>query len=217
MLSFSQKLQSVFYPVSIRKGSSAHNLQLELFYYHQRYILATGDAVYSDAHRYKPLVAAFSSTLLKPQLAGISSVLVLGTGLASAVHVLDRMGFSPHFTLVEIDALILEWAREFLPQNAVGRIETVHADAFQFIEEARDIYDLIIIDIFFGRNVPEAVTGAKFLSACKARLSRGGALVLNYMQRRDEAPDIAKAALEAVFGEAVEISFGINKVYIVKG
>ncbi len=216
MLSTWQKLQSIFYPVRIRKGSSPHNPQLELFYYHRRFILATGDAVYSDAHRYKPLVAAFSAPALKPHLSELSHVLVLGTGLASAVHVLDRMGYHPDFTLVDIDTLVLDWAREFLPRNTDRSVETVHADAFRFIEEATATYDLIIVDIFFGRDVPEAVTDTRFLAACKARLSAGAFLVLNFMQRRNEDTGIARRALEAVFGTPIEISFGINKVYIVK-
>ena len=65
MLTFRQKLLSHFFPVSIRKGATAHNAQLEIFYYRGRFILATADAVYSDGHKYKPLVAAFSAPPLK--------------------------------------------------------------------------------------------------------------------------------------------------------
>jgi spermidine synthase len=90
----------------------------------------------------------------------------------------------------------------------------VCADAFAFIKADRETYDLIIVDLFFGREVPEAVTSSDFLQQCKARLQPGGHLVLNYMVNRREEEEKAKAALEAAFENVQEISFGINKVYI---
>lgn len=187
---------------------------LELFYFRGRYILGAADAVYSDGDRYRPLVAACKSPALAPYLPRVREVLVLGTGLASAVHVLKRYGHHPGFTLVEIDPLVLEWAMEFLPEGASERIRPVCADARVFMEDQTGRYDLIIVDVFFGRNVPGFVTDAEFVWRCRARLQPGGRLVLNYMINREEEDTKAKAALEAAFGTVTEISFGINKVYV---
>ena len=85
MPTFWQGLQSLLYPVRIRKSSSTVNPVLELFYFQGRYMLGTPDAVYSDGDRYRPLVAAFTAPGLKPHLGNVRNVLVLGTGLASAV------------------------------------------------------------------------------------------------------------------------------------
>ena len=178
-------------------------------------MLGTADAMYSDGHRYRPLVAAFTSPALKPYLQSVRKVLVLGTGLASAVHVLHRYGYHPHFTLVEIDELVLEWSMEFLPADHLQHVSPVHADAFTFIAEDTGVYDLVIVDIFFGREVPERVTQQEFLQQCKARLGPKGRLVLNFMVNRPEEEAKVKTALKEVFTELTEISFGINKVYIV--
>lgn len=213
-LSVWKKIESFLFPVSIRKGSNALNPVLELFYYQGRYILATSDAVYSDGKKYRPLLKAFHSRALKAHLAQVKNVLVLGTGLASAVHILDAQNYHPLVTLVEIDKTVLEWAHEFLPDAARANVKAVHSDAFSFIASDVERYDLIIVDIFFGRAVPEKVTSADFVAQCKARLNAGGFLVLNYMQRPNEAPGKAKAALGAAFHSVSEISFGINKVYV---
>src|ERR1044071_5243470 len=114
-LSLGQKIQGILFPIRIRKSSSALNPVLELYYYQGRYMLATKDAIYSDGEKYRPLVKAFELPLLKSALGRVRNVLVLGTGLASAVHILNAKGFRPQFTLVEIDNLVLAWAREFLP------------------------------------------------------------------------------------------------------
>jgi hypothetical protein len=213
-LSLWQKILAFLFPVSIRKGSSALNPALELFYYQGRYLLATPDAVYSDGDKYRPLLMAFKWPALKPYLKDVRSVLVLGTGLASAVHILDAKRIYPQLMLVEIDALVLEWAKEFLPANSAQNVTTINDDAFNFISVDTTCYDLIIVDIFFGREVPEAVTESTFLKQCKARLNTDGFLVLNYMARPNESEGTAKAALEATFSKVTEIGFGINKVYI---
>jgi len=209
-----QKLQSLLYPVRIRKSFSAVNPVLELFYFRGRYLLGTPDAVYSDGNRYRPLVAAFTARGLKQHLHAVREVLVLGTGLASAVQVLNRYGHRPHFTLVEIDPVVMDWAMEFLPVEDIKRVRPVCADAFEFIKADTGTYDLIVVDIFFGREVPDHVTRPDFLLQCKARLRPKGHLVLNYMVNQKAEEKKAKAALEAAFDNVEELVFGINRVYI---
>ena len=216
-LTFWQKLQSFLYPISLRKGSSALNPVLELFYFRGRYILATGDAVYSDGQKYRPLVKAFETPALKAALPKAQSVLVLGTGLASAVHIMAAKGVFPITTLVEIDKLVLDWAIEFLPPAFAGKVRAVHADAFEFVATDVSRYDLIIVDIFFGRKVPDKVLDSDFLKQCKMRLSPGGFLVLNYMEEDSEQKGRAEQRLKELFKEVHKISFGINKVYIAHG
>ncbi len=187
---------------------------LELFYFRGRYILGVEDAVYSDGDRYRPLVAAFRSPVLKPVLADVKEVLVLGTGLASAVHVLQRYGHRPRFRLVEIDRQVLDWAVEFLPPGTTA--EPICTDAFDFIESDRGRYDLIVVDLFFGRKVPDGVLQQPFLAACRLRLAPGGRLVLNYMVEEERGALRAREALQSAFDREVkEIAFGINRVYIV--
>jgi len=209
-----QKLGSLIFPVPFRKGLGADNQLLQLYYFRGRYMLATQDAVYSDGARYRPLRKAFAEPELKRALPAIAEVLLLGTGLASAVHILYKKGFEPNWTLVDTDALALKWAREFLPPPLAQTARTVHEDAFRFIAADPGRYNLIIVDIFFGRDVPAAVTERAFLQCCKTHLAPGGFLVLNFMPRKDERADIARKALEADFSSVTEICFGLNRVYV---
>lgn len=209
-----QRIQSIFFPVKIRAGSSAFNDSLKLLLFRGRYMLATSDAIYSDGTKYRPLLAAFARPELKPKLFGLRNVLVLGTGLASAVHILEQRGARPDYTLVEIDKTVLDWALEFLPGGSRERVRAVRSDAFDFIGSETARYDLIIVDIFFGRSVPDGVAERVFLERCRERLMRGGVLVLNYMLAPENHPQKVKAALEATFGSVEELSFGLNRVYL---
>lgn len=214
MPGFLTRLQSLFYPVRIRKTSSEYNDFLELLLFRGQYMLTTEDAIYSDGDKYRPLLAAFGHPRLSRKLPATADVLVLGTGLASAVHILEQQEFRPAFTLVEIDRTILDWAVEFLPPGVKDRVRAVRSDAFAFVASETARYDLIIVDIFFGRSVPEEVTSAGFLQHCRTLLAEDGALVLNYMLAPDNDPEKAKAALEATFTKVEELSFGLNKVYL---
>ncbi len=151
---------------------------------------------------------------LKAALPEVKRVLVLGTGLASAVHILAAKDLFPEITLVEIDGLVLEWAQEFLPAGAKANVRAINADAFAFIANDIASYDLIIVDIFFSRKVPAEVLNSSFLKQCQARLLSGGFLVLNYMEESSEQPGRAGEQLRELFREVQEITFGINKVYI---
>lgn len=209
---FLKRLRSYFYPVRICRASSAVNPVLELYYYQGRWQLATADALYSDGTKYRPLLAAFKS--LRKELAAVQNILLLGTGLASAVHILHKKGFSPRFTLVELDSVVLKWAIELLPAGSAGRITPVCADAFQFLEKDKGQYDLLVVDVFSGRHVPGFVLHPVFLGLCRERLSSAGHLILNYMVNHPNEEQKAKAALEAAFGNVKELCFDINRVYI---
>lgn len=208
------RIQSLFYPVQVRTGSSELNAHVELLYFRGRYMLATEDAIYSDGDKYRPLLAAFAEPGIARRLPSVHNVLVLGTGLASAVHILHKRGLWPQFTLVEIDKLILDWAVEFLPAGIKDRVRAVRSDAFEFIRSDTGQYDLVIVDIFFGRKVPAEVIGEAFLMQCRERLQPDGALILNYMLDKDNDPIKAKTALEAAFKFVSELGFGLNRVYI---
>lgn len=214
MASLWLRFLSFFYPVTLRRDSTAFNPDLELCLYRGRYQLGTADTLYSDGAEYRPLLEGFAS--IKSDLPHIRSVLVLGTGLASAVHILHRMKLYPFIRLVEIDPTVLKWAVEFLPEQARPNVDPVAADAIEFIATETDHYDMIIVDIFFGRVVPEAATEEDFFIKCRARLNKNGRLIMNYMLHDKPAIQRLKTTLEAVFAQVEEIGFGPNRVFIVR-
>jgi len=179
-------------------------------------MLGTNDAIYSDGEKYRPLLAAFKLMQLEHLGPSIKQVLVLGTGLASVINILDKMGLHPQCTLVDIDPVVLGWAQEFVPTSSSGNVQWIHRDAFQFIETDSHKYDLIIVDIFLGRKVPAKVLSPEFLAQCKEHLQAPGWLVLNYMvQSLDEENDVT-SRLEKVFAQIRVIRFGFNRVFVIK-
>ena len=210
-LPFHKKLLSYFIPVLISKTATPENPLLELYVYRGRYQLATADALYSDGAAYTPLKIAFKH--LKHELPAVKHALVLGTGLASAVHVMKQTGNNPDFTLVEYDNTILKMAMVYLPDYK-GNIHPVCADANQFMKENKSRYELLVVDIFISRAVPEFVTTAEFLNMCKAAIKPGGHFVMNYIIQQKEEWHRVDAILRSLFPMSYCIDNGINRIII---
>jgi spermidine synthase len=138
---------------------------------------------------------------------------VLGTGLGSIVNVLDSKGAYPRFTLVEIDKLVLNWAMEVLSAGK-SEIVPVCSDALIFMERNQAEYDLVFIDIFNGRIVPEFATDIPFLTQCRSALAPGGRLVLNYIINDQRKWDIVSKQFAEVFPVHQVLNNGINRILI---
>lgn len=182
--------------------------------YRNQLQLETTDALYSDGKRYEPALAI--ARYLKRDLAAVKSVLVLGSGLGSIVRVLHDKGHTPRFTLVEYDKIILRWAIEFMDTGLQANLEPVCKDAALFMGSNVRRYDLIFIDIFNGRVVPDFVTTPHFLQLCKSALNPGGRLAFNFMINDNKKWENARAVFLDVFPDNHILELGINRVLIAR-
>ena len=185
---------------------------LELYLYRGQLQLATFDALYSDGDRYQPVIAAVKE--MKDRLSSINNVLVLGTGLGSTVRIINKAGVHPHFTLVDNDETVLQWAIEFLPTGQSAVVTPVCADAKEFVTTCSERYDLVVIDIFSGRVVPGFVTSEAFLSQCRTLVAQGGTLMLNYIVNKKENWEQASVHIAHLFPKAKIINLGVNRVIV---
>lgn len=207
-----KRILSYITPVLLWKGSGTHNPVLELFLYHNDFQLATEDAVYSDGVRYRPLTLAFALPD-RSEIKGLRDVLILGTGLGSAVQILHAKGANPRYTLVDNDEVILNLAKPLLKSH---NITYVCADAGQFIIKDSGRYDMLVVDIFRNRSVPSEFTTVHFFGLCHKKLRPGGYFVFNYIAERQPEWDDALNNLRLVFGNVKVINEGINRITVAK-
>ena len=177
-----------------------------------QYQLATKDAIYSDGLRYRPATASLGA--LRAYLPGIKKVLVLGAGVGSMITTMRAKGYYPHFTLVDNDKVILKWAIECLDDEYISSIAPVCMDALSFIEENTSKFDLVFIDIFIGRVVPDFVITEEFLTQCRNSLSVGGHLVFNYIINDQHQWDSVKSICGNIFTGQQIIDLGSNQIII---
>ena len=111
----------------------------------------------------------------------VKSVLALGAGLGSVVSVICRSGLSPRFTLVELDEVVLDLAMQIHGTVGERTIIPVCKDAGLFMEGNTGKFDLVFVDVFIGKLVPDFVRSKDFLEHCHRALSDIGLVCVNYI------------------------------------
>ena len=217
-LSLLQRFLSLFVPVRVARQKSDFSGMLELLRFRGRWQLATENALYSDGASYTPLLKAYTA-LGRGFLVQCSSVLVLGTGLGSAVTLLEKKwGLRPPVTLLDIDEVVLEWAIDCLEEEGHGNhVEVICDDAQHFFEVDDREWDLLIIDVFKGQTVPGFATRRPFLEAAWAQVTAGGALVMNYIVQVNSDWEALQLTLEEITGRQPQIiEHGLNCIIVIR-
>lgn len=203
---------SYLLPVLIRRSAGSVNDSIRLYLYRNQFQLTNTDVYYSDGTRYRPAIEVVN--YLEPIMPDVKKVLVLGTGLGSMVNVIHSAKFYPKFTLVEIDKVILSWAIELMAPQFLKDIIPVCDDARGFLDRNTDQYDLIFIDIFFGRVVPDFVSNRGFLEQCSKHLSKGGRVAFNYIINNENDWIQVYQAFSSIFKDCKVIKQDINRILI---
>jgi spermidine synthase len=109
-------------------------------------------------------------------------VLIVGGGDGGMAREVLRHGAVEHLTMVEIDASVVEFSRQYLPSLSNGafddpRLDLVIADGAQFMREAEARFDVIIVDSTDPVGPGEVLFSDTFYGHARRRLAEGGILV----------------------------------------
>ncbi|MDO5148929.1 MAG: polyamine aminopropyltransferase [Oscillospiraceae bacterium] len=112
----------------------------------------------------------------------IKNVLVVGGGDGGTVRELCRYNTIENIDLVEIDRMVVEACREYLPSLACSlddkRVTIHYEDGMRFVRNAPDNkYDLIIVDSTDPFGVGEGLFTKEFYGNCCRALTEEGILV----------------------------------------
>lgn len=196
-ISFLQKLLSYLYELELEKTSSEINPSLEVYLTEGRTKLLSKNATYSYSDRYTVFREAFHQ--IAEDLHKVENALILGYGLGSIPYILKKAyNLLPKYTAVDIDPKVIELARKYgFTQNV--RFLTV--DAMDFVEQDGGLYDLICVDIFIDREVPEKFTGPEFLYKLDGLLEDGGLLFFNRLAMTPALKKEAENYFDGIFNK----------------
>lgn len=140
-------------------------------------------------------------------------VLVIGAGDGGVVRELTRYPGIEHIDLVEIDELVIEVCRKYLPLTACRlddpRVHIFIEDGVKYIRRCENKYDIIIVDSTDPFGPGEGLFTKEFYGSCYKALKEDGIMV-----NQHESPFYAEdaAAMQRAHKRIVE-SFPISKVY----
>jgi len=111
----------------------------------------------------------------------IKNVLVIGAGDGGTVRELTRYSTIEHIDMVEIDKMVVDVCREYLPQTACKlddpRVQLYFEDGLRFVRSKENAYDLIVVDSTDPFGPGEGLFTREFYGNCFKALKEDGILV----------------------------------------
>lgn len=111
----------------------------------------------------------------------IRDVLVIGAGDGGVVRELARYDGIRRIDLVEMDPMVLEACRMYLPENASrlddSRVNIYYDNALRFLRRCKDEYDLIIVDSIDPFGPSEGYFTREFYGICYNALHDDGIMI----------------------------------------
>lgn len=152
------------------------NGHLEVGWIEGRKVLDSQHANYS----YGPLQDVLEYGLKQMSLDKVNTVLVLGMGAGSIIQSLrNKFCYTKSIVAVEFDPIIIQIAEEEFGIVANNQLEIHCEDAENFVENDKRTYDLIIVDVFVDKDVPEEFYGNKFWRNLNLRANPNAQILFN--------------------------------------
>ena len=111
----------------------------------------------------------------------VKKVLVIGAGDGGVVRELTRYQTIETIDMVEIDELVVEVCKKYLPKTACRfedkRVTIYYEDGLRFIRSKEDEYDLIIVDSTDPFGPGEGLFTKEFYGNCYKALKEDGIMV----------------------------------------
>ncbi|MEG1996883.1 MAG: polyamine aminopropyltransferase, partial [Clostridiales bacterium] len=144
---------------------------------------------------------------------GVKKVLVIGGGDGGVVRELTRYEQVEHIDLVEIDALVVEVCRKFLPGVACSlddpRVYIHYEDGLKYVRAKENEYDLIIVDSTDPFGPGENLFTKEFYGNCYKALKDEGIMV-----NQQESPYYEEDAIAMQRAhKRIVNSFPVSRIY----
>ena len=193
-----KRFLSYFYSFCLEDTQSNINPHLQVFLKQGRYQLCTDHAVYSYGDLYDNFTRAFDAIRLDEL--DVRKVLVLGFGLGSIPIILERLFEKEYdYTGVEIDKKVIELANKYVISEIKSKVDLVCADAFQFVMNCKEKYDLITVDVFLDDVIPASFEKDEFLNRLSSILSDDGLIFYNRLSHNKKDIELTEAFYEQHF------------------
>ncbi len=169
---------SYLFEMHIESAPSELNPHLYVSLKNGRLQLCTANAIYS----YEDLYDNFTKTFhrFKKELEIGEEVLILGFGLGSVPLIMERMfERSFQFTGIELDESVIYLANKYALPNLESPVQLITANAFAYVYQTTQKFDLIAMDVFLDDVIPEDFETTDFLEALKSLLKPNGVLLYN--------------------------------------
>lgn len=172
-------LISYVFPITLETVESSVNgiIKVEKYLGHNR--ISVGGFWQSGEYATKNMRYCLEDWPLNP--GAVKNILLLGVGGGSAIHLLNY--YFPHAKIIgiDLDPLMIEMGKKYLHLNSAINIEYRYIDAAKYVKEFPDknYFDIVLMDLFIGCDMPQAVQTDTFIRKVKDILKQNGMFTSN--------------------------------------
>ncbi|MBI3379727.1 hypothetical protein HY029_03175 [Candidatus Gottesmanbacteria bacterium] len=116
----------------------------------------------------------------------VQSCLILGLGGGTVIKILQKYYPEVYMDVIEFDLAIIDIAKKYFDIGKIDNLNIINADAFKWIKQVRNNYDLIIFDLYVGKTNPRKSRTIDFLKDLKKILKKAGIILFNAHYQNDE-------------------------------
>ena len=174
---------SYIFPQTVARASSPYNRDIRVNVENGTYKLLVNGARESGAYIASLWRHAFRSFGVTKKRE-VKNILVLGVAGGLSFTCFIKRILNPVSRGVDIDAVILDIGKTHFGLGALPRFRSVCRDARKFVSAYKGVrFDLVVVDIYVGPDVPDFVLTSKFERNVKKLLSQNGFVLINYLRQ----------------------------------
>ncbi len=174
---------SYLYPQTVLKTSSNYNRNIRINEENGKFKLLVDGARESGEYIRELWEYAFRE-LRFPWKQNIRSILVLGVAGGTVIHMLRKAFPEASITGVEIDEVMIDIGKQYFGLGSFRNLRLICDDAVRYVQKSKKgMFDLVILDIFIGPDVPDVVLTEDFQKDLRGLLRKNGVLLVNYLRQ----------------------------------
>ena len=171
-------IKSFLFPVTLESKNSPINTGLEVILTNGHLILDCAGANYSFGGLHTVFQQAFKKIRLDKFPA--ENVLVLGLGAGSVPTIIyDELHMNVTIEAVEKDEVVIDIGKRYFNIDRFSNLKIICADAFDYIKNSNQSFDVIVIDIYEELTIPEKFETTEFFQQVHNHLKANGIMVYN--------------------------------------
>ena len=184
-----KKWLSYILPITIYEKKSSLSKNIEVTWNNGKLVIDSQNTNYS----YGSLQKVLRKGLVKigfSKIQEMQSILILGVAGGSVVKTLvNEIQYKGKITGIEIDDEITAIANQFFKLNEIANYIPISADAKVYVQNCKEQYDLIILDIFQDTTMPDFLFEKTFVSNIQQLLQTNGFILFNTMNLDKDGVD----------------------------
>lgn len=175
-----KQLFSYLYPFRLKNYTSSINGALEINLVDGKKMLDTSVSNFSYGSLQKILYTGLKKMNFDKNT---KHILLLGLGGGCVIETIrEKFKSDVPIIAIEIDPKIITIAKNDFNITRFKNLQIIQADAADYIKTSTKKFDLIIVDIFIGNEVPKLCTDDDFLHSASNLLNNQGKIMFNVMR-----------------------------------